>query len=192
MKKFAALAMAGAIMTTSLAGSAFATDVQVDPTSKQGTTKVVVSAEGATFDVTVPTVITVHVDAAGNTTCADNLAITNNSAANVRVAKIEMQDGAWELVDYNGGDRSAIADKVDAKKLGFALTANSDTAATSGASTGTPKSQVLSHTPASWEIGTGSSNTLPMTAAAIATTVSAAISDAEQAATVVFTIEWAK
>lgn len=189
-KRIMSLALCMA-MVMSLSVSAFAGNV--DAASKTGETTVTVSADGANFDVTVPTKIAIHVGSTGEVTCsdADALKIVNNSAASVMVSKIEMKDGAWSLVDYNGGDRSAIASKVDEKKLGFALTANGDTAATAGVSSGNPMKQTLTHTAAKWTIE--AAGNLPITPAAIATTVSTAIEadNAETAATVVFTIGWA-
>ena len=150
------------------------------------TTPVQLTAEATTFDVTVPTGIAIQVNADGTVTCpaASAVKITNNSAGAVKVTNIAMNNGTWSLVSYNGGSRAALAaEKVDAKKLGFQLSVTGDTAAT--ASDG---SQTLTHNAAKWIIDPNED--LEITTAAIATAVSSAISEAETAANVVFTIGW--
>ena len=87
-------------------------------------------------------------------------------------------------MDYNGGDRSGIArEVVDARKLGFQLTANGDSTATSKSG-----NQTLAHDASKWVIEPGES--LAITTAAIATAVSGEITTSETAANVVFTIGW--
>ena len=150
------------------------------------TTPVQLTAEATTFDVTVPTGIAIQVNADGTVTCpaASAVKITNNSAGAVKVTNIAMNNGTWSLVSYNGGSRAALAaEKVDAKKLGFQLSVTGDTAATA-----TDGSQTLTHDVGKWIIDPNED--LEITTAAIATAVSSAISEAETAANVVFTIGW--
>lgn len=149
-------------------------------------TPVNLTASASTFSVTVPTSIAITVNADGSVTCPDSSAvqISNSSAGPVKVTNIRMNNGTWGLVSYNGGNRSGVAAAgVDSNKLGFKLEANGDTAATSK-----DGSQDLSHTESKWVINGGSA--LSITTSAIASAVSQSTSQAETAATLIFTIAW--
>ena len=151
-----------------------------------GTTPVELTAAATTFSVTVPTSIAITVNADASVTCpsASAVKITNNSAGAVKVSNIAMNNGTWTLASYNGGSRALLAaENVDAKKLGFQLAVTGDTAATA-----TDGNQTLTHDASDWVIDPGEE--LQITTSAIATAVSAAISEAETAANVVFTIGW--
>lgn len=155
-----------------------------------GNTPVELTAAATTFSVIVPTSIAINVNADGTVTCpsADAVKIVNNSAGPVKVTQIDMNNGTWSLVSYNGGDRTTMAAAgVDSKKLGFQMTANTDVVATA-----TDGNQTLTHTVDKWIIGGKDSgaNELTIATAAIATAVSTAITEAESAATIVFTLAW--
>ena len=162
----------------------FAADINTS--GGTGATPVQLTAAATTFDVTVPTGIAIQVNADGTVTCpaASAVEITNNSAGAVKVTNIAMNNGAWTLASYNGGSRSVLAqEKVDAKKLGFQLSITGDTAATA-----TDGNQTLTHDASKWIVNPGAE--LEIGTAAIATAVSGAISEAETAANIVFTIGW--
>lgn len=151
-----------------------------------GTTPVQLTAAATTFSVTVPTSIAITVNADGTVTCpsASAVKISNSSAGAVKVSNIAMNNGTWTLASYNGGSRTLLAqENVDAKKLGFQLAVDGDTAATSQAG-----NQTLTHDASKWVIAPNAD--LEITTAAIATAVSAAINEAETAANIVFTIGW--
>lgn len=171
-------------LMASLAAPAMAADIS--STGGTGTTPVTLTASATTFNVTVPTAIAITINADATVTCpaASAVKITNNSAGAVKVSGISMTEGTWHLVDYNGGDRSALASEaVDAKKLGFQLSVTGDSAATSK-----DGNQTLAHDASKWVIAPGES--LAVTTAAIATAVSGEITAGETAANVVFTIGW--
>ncbi len=177
-------ALLACCLLAGLAAPALASNIST--TGGSGTTPVTVTAAATTFSVTVPTSIAITINADASVTCpsASAVKITNNSAGAVKVSGISMTEGSWHLVDYNGGDRSGLArEAVDARKLGFQLTANGDSAATSGNG-----NQALAHDASKWVIEPGES--LAVATAAIATAVSGEITTSETAANVVFTIGW--
>ena len=162
----------------------FAADINTS--GGTGATPVQLTAAATTFDVTVPTSIAITVNADGTVTCPSAFAVKihNASAGAVKVSNIAMNNGTWTLASYNGGSRDLLAqEKVNAKKLGFQLSVSGDTAATA-----TDGNQTLTHDASKWVINPNSD--LEITTAAIATAVSEAISAAENAAEVVFTIGW--
>lgn len=155
-----------------------------------GSTPVTLTAAASTFKVTVPTSIPLVVGADSKVTSPSDVKIINNSAGPVKVTAIAMNDGAWTMIDYNGGDRSKLAaEKVGSNKLGLSLTAGGNTAASS---TNGSQSPVIDST--KWRItgkNTGN-NELPITVGAIASAVSTKIENAVTAANVVFTVAWDK
>lgn len=180
---------ASGLLAVALAGSlampAFAAGV-----GEGQETPITVTAEAAIFNVSVPTVIALAANANAEVICptGDAVKITNQSPAPIKVTQIAMNDGAWTLADYNGGDRSKLAaEKVDSNKLGLALTANGNTAATSTTGNQTPTIDS-----SKWSVsGTGSgASELPISVDAIASAVSATISAAQTAAKVIFTMAW--
>lgn len=185
LKRTAALLTTSALMLSALCTSAFATNVTA---AGDATTPVKVTAEATTFNVTVPAGIPLTVKADGSVVVPTNIKIENNSGGPVKVTKISMQNGAWNLTDYNGGDRSKLAaEGVDTKKLGLSLTANTNQVATSKDGDQEPTMDSTK-----WVINGKDSATheLPITVGAIASAVSAAIENDVNAANVVFTIGW--
>lgn len=185
LKRTAALLSASALMVSALCTSAFATNVAA---AGDATTPVTVAAEATTFSVTVPASIPLSVKADGSVVVPDNIKIENNSGGPVKVTKISMQNSAWTLTDYNGGNRTKLAaEGVDSKKLGLSLTANTNQVATSKDGDQEPTMDS-----SKWVINGKDSATheLPITVGAIASAVSTEITDGVTAANVVFTIGW--
>ena len=155
-----------------------------------GSTPVTLTAAASTFNVTVPTSIPLVVGADSKVTSPSDVKIINNSAGPVKVTAIAMNDGAWTVTDYNGGDRSKIAaEKVGSNKLGLSLTAGGNTAASNKDGSQSPAIDSTK-----WRItgkNTGN-NELPITVGAIASAVSTKIENAVTAANVVFTVAWDK
>ena len=92
------------------------------------------------------------------------------------------------MTDYNGGSRAKIAaEKVGSKKLGLSLTAKNEAEASN-------KDGNQTFSPTKWLMqgkdgGTANAK-LPITVGAIATANDTAISVAETAANVIFTLAW--
>ena len=181
MRKLMSLALA-LVLSLALAAPAAAADVGTS--GNAGTVPVTISAEATTFSVTVPTSIPLNVDANAAVTCANNLKIINNSAGPVEVTGISVQNSAWSIVSFNGGNRSSLAsEKVNSNKLGIALTPNGGTQI----ATSVTGNQNLTLPEDQWVIPAGGN--LPFECAGIATAVSASASNVE-AAKVVFTLAW--
>lgn len=185
LKRTVALLTTSALMLSALCTSAFATNVAA---AGDATTPVTVKAEATTFNVTVPAGIPLAIKADGSVVTPSDIKITNNSGGPVKVTKIAMQHGAWNLTDYNGGNRSKLAaEGVDTKKLGLSLTANTNQVVTSKDGDQEPTMDSTK-----WVINGKDSETheLPIAVGAIASAVSTAISTEVTAANVVFTIGW--
>lgn len=181
MRKLMSLALA-LVLSLALAAPAAAADVGTSGST--GAVPVTISAEATTFSVTVPTSIPLNVNASAAVTCADNLKIINNSAGPVEVTGISVQNSAWSIVSFNGGNRSSLAsEKVNSNKLGIALTPDGGTQI----ATSTTGNQNLTPTDGEWVIPAGGN--LPFECAGIATAVSTSASNVE-AAKVVFTLAW--
>lgn len=178
-KKIVALCLSAALMAAMLVPAYAA----VTTPGGTGETTVNLTAEAATFSVEVPTSIAVQVAADGTATCASNVKITNGSAAAVKVTNIQMRNGTWNLVPFT---TDFAKEKVDSKKLGFQMTVNGDEVATD--KTG---EQPLTHSADAWTMDSYGAS-LDIQCAAKASAVSEAISADESAATIVFTIGWAK
>lgn len=150
-----------------------------------GTTDIVITADAATFSVTVPTSIPVNVDSNAVVTCPASLQISNDSAAPIEVTSIEIQNGQWSITDYNHGDRSKLAKaKVDADMLGLAFKPSggkwAETCATGTQSLGIDVDE--------WVVA--SQGSLAFSCKGIATAVSNSISEPVAAAKVIFTVGW--
>lgn len=192
MKKRIIAGLMAAIMLMGMT-SAMAADETVNITTDggSGTTTVTLTAEAATFSVDVPTGIPIKVNSDGTVTVPSNLAITSASSAPVKVTKVEMTNGTWNLVGYDAANMAA--EKVGSKKLAFSITAGAD-----GVDKATLKTADMAEGVTSQELGTpnwtiaAKTGSLPIELAAKASTVSEAITAAENAATVVFTIGWAE
>lgn len=162
------------------------------PITSPGTssTPVTLTAAASTFNVTVPTSIPLVVGADSKVTSPSDVKIINNSAGPVKVTAIAMNDGAWTMADYNGGDRSNLAaEKVGSNKLGLSLTAGGNTAASSKDGSQSPAIDSTK-----WRIAgkNTENNELPITVDAIASAVFTKIENAVTAANVVFTVAWDK
>lgn len=186
LKRTASLLMSSALIASALGMSAFAANDVSAPGAS--TTPVTVTAEASTFNVTVPTAIPLAVKADGTVTRPSNVEIINNSSGPVKVTSVAMNNSAWSMTDYNGGSRTKIAaEKVGSKKLGLSLTAKGEETASN-----TDGNQ--SFTPSQWLMqgkdGGADNAKLPITVGAIATANDTAISVAETAANVIFTLAW--
>lgn len=186
LKRTASLLMSSALIASALGMSAFAANDVSAPGA--GTTPVTVTAEASTFNVTVPTAIPLAVKADGTVTVPKNVEIINNSSGPVKVTSVAMNNSAWSMTDYNGGDRAKLAAaKVGSKKLGLSLTAKNEAEASN-------KDGNQTFSPTKWLMqgkdgGTANAK-LPITVGAIATANDTAISVAETAANVIFTLAW--
>lgn len=186
LKRTASLLMSSALIASALGTSAFAANDVSAPGA--GTTPVTVTAEASTFNVTVPTAIPLAVKADGTVTVPENVEIINNSSGPVKVTSVAMNNSAWSMTDYNGGSRAKIAaEKVGSKKLGLSLTAKNEAEASN-------KDGNQTFSPTKWLMqgkdgGTANAK-LPITVGAIATANDTAISVAETAANVIFTLAW--
>lgn len=186
LKRTASLLMSSALIASALGMSAFAANDVSAPGA--GTTPVTVTAEASTFNVTVPTAIPLAVKANGTVTVPENVEIINNSSGPVKVTSVAMNNSAWSMTDYNGGDRAKLAAaKVGSKKLGLSLTAKNEAEASN-------KDGNQTFSPTKWLMqgkdgGTANAK-LPITVGAIATANDTAISVAETAANVIFTLAW--
>ena len=186
LKRTASLLMSSALIASALGMSAFAANDVSAPGA--GTTPVTVTAEASTFNVTVPTAIPLAVKADGTVTVPENVEIINNSSGPVKVTSVAMNNSAWSMTDYNGGDRAKLAAaKGGSKKLGLSLTAKNEAEASN-------KDGNQTFSPTKWLMqgkdgGTANAK-LPITVGAIATANDTAISVAETAANVIFTLAW--
>ncbi len=171
-----ALAMLMAIVPAYAAGNT------VTSAGSSGTTPVELTADAATFSVTVPTSIAIHVNADGTCTCPSNVELTNESTAAVKVTKIEMKNGTWTLVPYT---TNMAVELVDAKKLGFQVVVGTDTIATTA--TG---NQTLTHNAAQWTMPQKDAK-LSLGFSAVSSAVSSPVTTAETAASIIFTVAWA-
>ena len=131
--------------------------------------------EMSRFSVTVPTSLTVTVSEHGVVYTATGAGIVNNSNSAVRVSGVTLRaENGWTIVPYA---TNMAAQKVDSKKIGFALD-RMQTAATG-------KSEQL--TASSMTVSAGA--TLPLSYDAVVSASSAAIN--EQVLTIVFVVGWA-
>lgn len=131
--------------------------------------------EMSRFSVTVPASLTVTVSEHGVVYTATGAGIVNNSSSAVQVSGVTLRaENGWTIVPYA---TNMAAQKVDSKKIGFALD-RMQTAATG-------KSELL--TALSMTVSTGA--TLPLSYDAVVSTSSAAIN--EQVLTIVFVVGWA-
>lgn len=187
LKRTASLLMSSALIASALGMSAFAADSPVTAPGT-GTTPVTLTADASTFNVTVPTAIPLKVTADGQVTVPTNVEIVNNSSGPVKVTNVAMNNSAWTMTDYNGGDRAKLAAaKVGSKMLGLSLTAKNETEASN-------KDGNQTFSPTKWLMqgkdgGTANAK-LPITVGAIATASDAEISEAVTAANVIFTLAW--
>lgn len=191
LKRTASLLMSSALIASALGMSAFAVPVMGSaPVTAPGagTTPVTLTADASTFNVTVPTAIPLKVAADGKVTVPTDVEIVNNSSGPVKVTNVAMNNSAWTMTDYNGGDRAKLAAaKVGSKMLGLSLTAKNEAEASN-------KDGNQTFSPTKWLMqgkdgGTANAK-LQITVGAIATANDAAISEPVTAANVIFTLAW--
>lgn len=87
--------------------------------AESGDIPVVLNAESARFNVTVPTVLPVDVDANGVVSVSTNNCIINNSFGPVKITSISVvPQNNWQLVSF---DTDFLEKAVDLKEFGFEL-----------------------------------------------------------------------
>ncbi len=198
MKKIIALVLS-LCMVFALGVTAFAADIESSGGS--GSTPVNLSSTqdgsiGGTpaataMSVTIPTAFPMAMSQTGDVTCADNCKIINNSYGAVRVKSVTISSAnGWKLTKY--GDKSTLAkEKVDSNKLGFAIKLGSGTQVKTDASSATSKVLISAPTTGCYMSGVGDTtgNSIAIQYAAIVTSLSQAVTNAN-VANVVFVVEW--
>ena len=108
-------------MVAAMAVPTFAADITTD--GGNSSVPVELTAEAATFSVTVPTALPIDVAADGTVTVANDVYIVNNSHGAVKVTNMTIAgaDG-WTIVDWDSANMAA--EKVGATKV--AMTINTD------------------------------------------------------------------
>ena len=128
-RKIIALALALVMAVSTLGVSALAADIETaGGTGSVPVTLTVPEGGGATFSVTVPTVLAISVNADSTTTCATTAKIVNNSTGSVKVSGIAVagQNG-WETVDF---DSMIVAnERINAKRVALQINAEKTTGA---------------------------------------------------------------
>lgn len=145
---------------------------------------ITVAREAATFSVTVPTSLPVTVAADGTVTVADNATIENNGSGAVCVKNVKVTASEnWALASF---DKSAMLKEAPGtKKVGLSITMGSKTAATSAAG---QSEDIGSYDNTDITIAAG--NKLKVTYDATIPAQPNGLAQ-EQAASVIFTIDWA-
>ncbi len=181
MKKFISILLALA-MVLGMSSMAFAADT-ITTVGGDATSEVKLTAEAATFSVTVPTVLAIAVAANGTVTCATEAKIINNSTSQVKVTAITVTDTA----PYT---RAAFT-TVDAFK---AYAANSHIYALKLGTTATLAEDAMTAlSSAGGIIGTainGAAGELPFFYDALSSGFTTAVGTATKIADVVFTVGW--
>lgn len=120
-RKVIALVFALIMAVSMITISAMAADITTaGSTGSVPVTLTVPEGGGATFSVTVPTVLAISVNADSTTTCATTAKIVNNSTGSVKVSGITVagQNG-WETVDF---DSMIVAnEKINAKRVALQI-----------------------------------------------------------------------
>lgn len=105
-------------LAATLATSAFATDIGESGGSQ--TVPVPLTAEAATFSVTLPTALPIQVSANGLVTTANEAKIVNQSHGAVKVTDLSITGAnGWKTVDYDSANMAT--EKVGAHKVAFKL-----------------------------------------------------------------------
>lgn len=153
MKKFVSMILA-LCMVCALSVSAFA--AEIDTSGGSGSTPVNLSStdDGTTggdpsataMRVTVPTALPMAMSQDGVVTTADNCQIVNNSYGAVRVKSVSITAASgWKLTAF--GNKSSLAgEKVDANKLGFAVSIGGGAQAKTDASNTTAQNLITAPT----------------------------------------------
>jgi hypothetical protein len=175
MKKLNAVlaAMMIAMMMTSTVSAAEITEAGT------GSSDAVLTTESATFSVTVPMSLPIHVDASGTVTVSDTAKIVNNSHGAVKVTGVDVVGvNGWSVIDF---DTEVSTLKVGAKEFGFMLNG------------GKTVDGALGFNQENYPVLEGANDTasdeLVLTYDAIAAPQSTALAD-EKIADVVFTVDW--
>lgn len=157
----------------------------VDNTTGAADIPIVVTRDAPTFNVTVPTAMPISVSADGTVTTAGNVAIENNSSCSVCVKSVTINAASnWTLAKF---DKTAMAkEPIDSKKIGFSLTMGTQTAATTKAG---QTETIGTYTTSDIKIQNGSQ--LPITYDGTIPAQVSGIAADTQAASVVFTVDWA-
>ena len=145
---------------------------------------ITVTREAATFSVTVPTSLPVTVTADGTVTVADNATIENNGSGAVCVKNVKVTASEnWALASF---DKSAMLKEAPCtKKVGLSIAMGSKTAATSAAG---QSEDIGSYD--NTDITIAADNKLKVTYDATIPVQPNGLTQ-EQAASVIFTIDWA-
>lgn len=157
----------------------------VNTTTGAADIPITVTRDAPTFSVTVPTSMPISVGADGKVTTAGNVAIENNSSRSVCVKSVAINAASgWTLAKF---DKAAMRNEaIDSKKLGFSMTMGTQTATT----TTTGQSETIgSYTASDITIDAGSQ--LAITYDGVIPTQVNGIAADTQAASVVFTVDWA-
>lgn len=157
---------------------------KVDVSTGVADIPITVTREAATFSVTVPTSLPVTVAADGTVTVADNATIENNGSSAVCVKNVKVTASEnWALASF---DKSAMLKEAPGtKKVGLSITMGSKTAATSAAG---QSEDICSYDNTDITIAAG--NKLKVTYDATIPAQPNGLTQ-EQAASVIFTIDWA-
>jgi hypothetical protein len=157
----------------------------VNTTTGAADVPITVTRDAPTFSVTVPTSMPISIGADGKVTTAGNVAIENNSSRSVCVKSVVINAASdWTLAKF---DKAAMRNEaIDSKKLGFSMTMGTKTAAT----TKDGQTETIgSYTASDVTIDTGSQ--LPITYDGTIPAQVSGIAADTQAASVVFTVDWA-
>lgn len=157
----------------------------VNTTTGAADVPITVTRDAPTFSVTVPTSMPISVGADGKVTAAENVAIKNNSSRSVCVKSVAINAASgWTLAKF---DKAAMRNEtIDSKKLGFSMTMGTQTATT----TTTGQSETIgSYTASDITIDAGSQ--LAITYDGVIPTQVNGIAADTQAASVIFTVDWA-
>lgn len=161
------------------------TSQTVDTTTGAADVPITVTRDAPTFSVTVPTSMPISVGADGKVTTAGNVAIENNSSRSVCVKSVTINAASgWTLAKF---DKAAMRNEaIDSKKLGFSMTMGTKTAAT----TKDGQTETIgSYTASDVTIDIGSQ--LAITYDGVIPTQVNGVAADTQAASVVFTVDWA-
>ena len=198
MKKFLALALV-LCLCVCMSATAFAADIEQNGGS--GSTPVNLSStddgtpggnpSATAMSVTVPTALPMAMSQTGDVNTATDCKIINNSFGAVRVKSVTISAaGGWKLTAF--GDKSTLArEKVDANKLGFALSIGGGSAVQTDASNAASQTLIAAPVNGCYMSGVGdtSANSVGIAYDAIVTPVSEAVTNTA-IASVLFIIAW--
>lgn len=198
MKKFVSIILSLTMLLT-LSVAASANEVESD--GGAATTPVYLSStedgsiDGApaatAMSVTVPTALPMAMSQNGDVTTATDCKIINNSFGAVRVKSVSITAGNdWSLTSF--GEKSTLADeKVDANKLGFAMSIGGGAQVETDDSDASSQDLISAPIDGCYMSGAGntSANYVDIEYSAIVTPLSNPVTNAN-IANVVFVIEW--